>query len=116
MRFSLTAISLLAATAALSEAAIIPRADVNAGLHARYYVDRLFPRHLSREAAAHVERANVPEEPNTKRDIVPDARMHPRDLRVTRDTGVEGDKVKRNLKVMNRRLHARDFRLSRATF
>jgi len=115
MRFSFAVISLLvAAAASFSEAAIIPRPD-GAGLQARYYADRAYPRGHSADTP-HAERAEVAEESNAKRDYPTDDRMHARDFRVKREVGTDGRKVRRAPEGIKRRVHARDFRVARITY
>lgn len=102
MQFSFTIVALVAA---IANAAVIPRANVNAGLAARYYTNGVFPRESVAEVAG-VARAI---EEVTKRN-------HPRDFHVKR-AGAEDPtrepKVRRATQVLNRRLHARDFRKGR---
>lgn len=112
MHFSFTTVALLvAAVFSVSNAAVIPRANANAGVAARYYADGVYPRETSTEVP-NVARADV-----VGRDEV-DNRHHPRDFLAKR-AGAPGQtgepKVKRSLRVVNRRVHARDFGVGRVT-
>ena len=84
MQFSFIIVTLVAVVASVSNAAVIPRANVNAGLAARYYANGVYPR----EEVAGVARAA---EDITKRSAAPET-------------------VPR---IENRRIHARDFRTRR---
>jgi hypothetical protein len=106
MHFSFTIVALVAALASVSNAAIIPRANVNAGLAARYYANGIY----AREPLAEVPNVERAAEDGSQRN-------HARDFHVKRAADVEPataeSMVKRAPQVVNRRLHARDFRVGR---
>ncbi|KAF8224155.1 hypothetical protein L208DRAFT_498652 [Tricholoma matsutake] len=108
MHFSFTIIGLVAAVASVSNAAVIPRANVNAGLAARYYANGVFPRESHPEVpgvARAVEDGVYARDFQEKRAGAPElATVDPRE-----------PIVKRSPQVVNRRLHARDFRVGRVT-
>jgi len=91
MQFSLTIVTVVAAVASVSNAAVIPRANVNAGLAARYYANGVYSRDSVVEDAGIVARAV---DDITKRAATADpAAGAPR--------------------IVRRRIHARDFRQGR---
>jgi len=110
MRFSIVAF-LVASIASISNAAVIPRANVNAGLAARYYADGVYPRETFEEVS-NVARENVVETSETRR-------IHSRDFHAKRAGAPEPEKsethVKRAPRIVNRRVHPRDFRVGRVT-
>jgi hypothetical protein len=112
MRFSFATVALLFAAFSASNAAVVPRANVNAGLAARYYADSVYPRETFTEVP-NVARTGVVGENRV------DTRYHPRDFLAKRAeagrTETEEHKAKRSLRVLNRRVHARDFRVGRVT-
>lgn len=84
MQFSFTIVALIAAVASVSSAAVIPRANVNAGLAARYYANVVYPR----ESVADVAGTARAVEDLTKRSAgtprIENRRVHARDFRTAR--------------------------------
>lgn len=101
MQLSFTIVAFVAAAASVTNAAVIPRANVNAGLSARYYTNELFPREPFAEVPGVAPRAIENDEPrNRARDYLFKRTPEPAEAKVAP-------------RFENRRVHARDFRVGR---